>query len=369
MSFLALIARNLIRQRTRTLLTVAGIGIGITTVVALGSITQGMKAMSEELLRAGGADFMVAQKGSADLSFSAVSVREWRAVEAEPGVARAWGVLMHYSRVGSNPFFITFGLRVADMPGAVPRLEQGSLPRKAHELALGARAANALRLGTGDSITVERTAFRITGIYKSGSLIEDGGAYAPLSAVQTLARRPDVVTVVYVKVAPGTDGEALANRIERRLPQLTAISRLADFNKVDQGLRILDAGNLAISLLAVVIGAIGVMNTMVMSVFERTREIGILRAVGWRSRRIMRMVVGESLVLCTLAAAVGMGLGVAATRAVLLIPAVSSFLEPQYPFSVFVRALLIALGVGLAGALYPAYRAVRLSPMAALRYE
>jgi ABC-type antimicrobial peptide transport system permease subunit len=60
---------------------------------------------------------------------------------------------------------------------------------------------------------------------------------------------------------------------------------------------------------------------------------------------------------------------VAATRAVLLIPAVSSFLEPQYPFSVFVRALLIALGVGLAGALYPAYRAVRLSPMAALRYE
>ncbi len=64
MSFLALIARNLIRQRTRTLLTVAGIGIGITTVVALGSITQGMKATSEDLLRAGGADFMVAQKGA-----------------------------------------------------------------------------------------------------------------------------------------------------------------------------------------------------------------------------------------------------------------------------------------------------------------
>src|SRR3990170_2789624 len=369
MSFLSLIARNLVRQRTRTLLTVLGIGIGITTVVALGSITQGMKAMSEEVLRSGGADFMVAQKGAADLSFSAVSVREWRAVEGEPGVARAWGVLMHYSRVGSNPFFITFGLRVADMPAVVPRLEQGSLPRNAHELALGARAASALRLGIGDSITVDRTAFRITGLYKSDSLIEDGGAYAPLSAVQPLARRPDVVTVVYVKVTPGTDREALAARIEQRLPQLAAISTLADFNKVDQGLRILDAGNLAISLLAVVIGAIGVMNTMTMSVFERTREIGILRAIGWRGRRIMRLIVGESLVLCTIAAVLGMGLGVAATRAVTLIPAVSSFLEPQYPVDLFVRALLIAVGVGLAGALYPAYRAVRLSPMGALRYE
>lgn len=369
MSFLSLIARNLVRQRTRTLLTVLGIGIGITTVVALGSITQGMKAMSEQLLRAGGADFMVAQKGSADLSFSAVSEREWHAVEGEPGVARAWGVLMHYSRVGSNPFFITFGLRVADMPGVVPRLEQGSLPRNAHELALGARAANALRLGVGDSITVERTSFRITGIYKSDSLIENGGAYAPLSAVQALARRPDVVTVVYVTVAHGASAGDVAARIEEGSPQLTAIVDLADIDKVDQGLRILAAGNLAISLLAVVIGAIGVMNTMTMSVFERTREIGILRAIGWRSRRIMRLIVGESLVLCTIAAALGMGFGVAATRAVTLIPAVSSFLEPQYPVEVFVRALLIAVGVGLAGALYPAYRAVRLSPMGALRYE
>ncbi len=75
MSFLSLIARNLVRQRTRTLLTVLGIGIGITTVVALGSITQGMKATSEDLLRVGGADFMVAQKGAADLSFSTISSR------------------------------------------------------------------------------------------------------------------------------------------------------------------------------------------------------------------------------------------------------------------------------------------------------
>jgi len=369
MSFLALIARNLVRQRTRTLLTVLGIGIGITTVVALGSITQGMKATSEDLLRSGGADFMVAQKGAADLSFSTISLRDWRAVEQEPGIERAWGVLMHVSRVGSNPFFFTSGLRPEDMPAVVPKLEAGRLPRGPRELALGAGAAGSLDVGLGGTVTIDRTAFRVSGIYRSGSLLENGGAYAPLATVQTIARKPDVVTVVYVEVARGASTRDVAARIEEGSPQLTAIVELGDINKVDQGLRILDAGNLAISLLAVVIGAIGVMNTMTMSVFERTREIGILRAIGWRSRRIMRLIVGESLVLCTIAAALGMGLGIAATRAVTLIPAVSSFLEPQYPVDLFVRALLIAVGVGLAGALYPAYRAVRLSPMGALRYE
>lgn len=173
MSFLSLIARNLVRQRTRALLTVLGIGIGSTTVVALGSITQGMKATSEDLLRAGGADFMVAQKGAADLSFSTISLRDWRAVELEPGIERAWGVLMHVSRVGSNPVFFTYGLHPEDMPAAVPKLDAGTLPRGPRELALGAGAADSLDVGLGGTVTIDRTAFRVSGIYRSGSLLEE----------------------------------------------------------------------------------------------------------------------------------------------------------------------------------------------------
>jgi len=161
----------------------------------------------------------------------------------------------------------------------------------------------------------------------------------------------------------------VAQAIERDFPNLSTISDVGEYGKVDQGVQFLDAANLAISILAVGIGAIGVMNTMVMSVFERTREIGILRAVGWSGQRILRMIIGESLLLCVVAAAVGTALGVLATRAILLIELIRNLLEPQYTLDVFVRALVVAVVVALAGAAYPAFRAVRLTPMEALRYE
>jgi putative ABC transport system permease protein len=111
------------------------------------------------------------------------------------------------------------------------------------------------------------------------------------------------------------------------------------------------------------------MNTMIMAVFERTREFGILRAVGWRSSQIMRLVLTEALFLCLVAALIGTALGVLATRGIMLIDAVQGLLQPTYSLDVFVRAVVIASAVGLVGAFYPAYRAVRLSPMEALRHE
>src|SRR3990172_10644384 len=105
MTFAALIFKNLFRQPVRTGLTVLGISLGITTVVALGVVTNSLKSASSELLRLGGADFMVAQEGAADLSFSIVSQDDVRALSQRPAVERVEGILFHIARVGSNPFF------------------------------------------------------------------------------------------------------------------------------------------------------------------------------------------------------------------------------------------------------------------------
>jgi putative ABC transport system permease protein len=371
MSFLSLVSRNLFRQRMRSVLTVVGISVGITIVVALGSITGGVRQTVGGWLRLGDSDFVVARKGSADFSFSTVSEDEWRQLEGMDGVERAMGALVRVTRHGSNPYFILIGVRPSNLAQAPPELVSGRLPRQGStdEVILGSRAAAGDDAAPGSAVTIDEERFLVVGVYRSDDVMTDSGAYAPLETVREIARTPGVVTGVWVKASPGTDAAALASTVEERFPTLVAVSGVNDFGKVDQGIAIMDALNLAVSTLAVVLGAIAVMNTMIMAVFERTREFGILRAVGWRGSRIMRLVLTEALLLCLVAAVVGTALGVLATRGVMLIEAVQGFLEPTYTLDVFLRAVVIAFAVGLVGAVYPAYRAVRLSPMEALRHE
>ena len=371
MSFTSLVFRNLFRQRMRTTLTVVGIGVGITIVVALGAMTGGLRETVGGWLRIGGADFVVARKGSADFSFSTVSDQEWSQLDAIDGVQRSTGALIRVTRHGGNPYFILIGVRPKDLAEAPPELLSGRLPRpgSSHELILGSRAAASDDVAPGSTVTIDEERFRVVGIYRSEDVMTDSGAYAPLRTVRDIARTPGIVTGVWVETEPGTDAAAVASAVERRFPTLVTVSGVGEFGKVDQGIALMDALDLAVTVLAVGLGAIAVMNTMIMAVFERTREFGILRAVGWRGSRIMRLVVTEAIFLCLVAAIVGIVFGVLATRGVMQIEAVQGLLDPRYSMDVFVRAVLIGAGVGLAGALYPAYRAVRLSPMEALRHE
>jgi putative ABC transport system permease protein len=370
MTFAALILKNLFRQKVRTLLTVLGIAVGITTVVALGVVTEGMKQTSGELIRTGDADFMVAQDGAADFSFSTVQEEEWARIARRPDVAVAVGVLYNFAAVGSNAFFPEMGVRPDQLRGIIGRPRAGRLLSGApDEVVLGAGAASALRASVGSHVRLGGGKRLVVGIFRSHSTYENSGGYLPLRTVQRFAGKPGTVTAVYVKVTPGEDPERVASSIERTEPTLATIADVGEYGKVDQGMTVIDAVQLAITLLAVGLGAIGVTNTMVMSVFERTREIGILRAVGWSRRRILGSVFGESIALCAVATVLGLVLGVAASQAIMLVPSISSFLTPVYAPTVFIRAVAIALLVGLVGAAYPAIRATRLTPMEALRHE
>ena len=123
-----------------------------------------------------------------------------------------------------------------------------------------------------------------------------------------------------------------------------------------------------ISLVSVAVGGLGVLNTLLMSVSERTREIGTLRAVGWSQGRVLRLILGEGLVTSILGGFGGSLLGVVGAELLMkLVP--QGILEPLYGPRIFARAMIVAVLLGLLGALYPAWRASRLAPAEALRYE
>jgi ABC-type antimicrobial peptide transport system permease subunit len=118
-----------------------------------------------------------------------------------------------------------------------------------------------------------------------------------------------------------------------------------------------------------VVGGIVMMNAMLMTVFERTQEIGVLRALGWKRRRIIRMVLAESLALSLVSSIVGVALGATLNYLFMLEPSMGRFLVPVYSPGVFLQVVALALVLGGVGGFYPAWRAAGLRPVEALRYE
>jgi putative ABC transport system permease protein len=124
-----------------------------------------------------------------------------------------------------------------------------------------------------------------------------------------------------------------------------------------------------IAVMALVVGGLGMTNTMVMSVLERTREIGVLRALGWRKRHVLWMIVRESVALSMLGSAAGIAAGVALGYLLNLLPFMRGFIRMTYSVDLFAQALVTALVLGIVGGVYPAWRAAGLQPVEALRYE
>jgi putative ABC transport system permease protein len=123
------------------------------------------------------------------------------------------------------------------------------------------------------------------------------------------------------------------------------------------------------SSIALLIGILGIANTMAMSVFERTREIGVLRALGWNSRRVLLLIQLEAAALGTAGGLLGILFGWLALRLLAHLPQTASIVSTSFPPLILAEALAIAIAAGLLAGFLPAWRGARLSPVEALRYE
>ena len=369
MSFLKFILKNPFRRKNSAILAIVGIAIGIIVIVALGGITDGLVNSFEDTIHAGGADFSISGKETGDSAYGTNTIdANWTDKIANvTGVEEAYPIYVVLTSVGDDYMNTLIGIDPNGTTLADISMKEGRIFKdNASEAILGEIYADDNEYKVGDAIKIDGEEFEIVGIYETGDQNMAGGVFTSISKVGDLMDDDDSISNIYVKVKKGEDPQAVADRIDKMYgDDIATITSVMEMQQMGDMLNMLQASTWAISLLAIVVGGLGIINTMLMSVFERTREIGVLKAVGWSNKKILTMIVGESLVITIVSAIIGSIIGFAACT--LLGPQMG--ITPLFTPKIFIQAFGIAIVVGIIGGLYPAIKAVKLPPTEALRYE
>lgn len=376
MSFIGFVFKSLMRRPFRTFLTLTALATAIGSVMALVGVADGFANSFRGVYESHSVDVVVSREGSADRLSSSIPDEFTGAIANVEGVARAAGVLLETLSIEDQQIygipamglrldgwlFAEYGLRPPnqDLSGDVPE-----------SIYLGKNLADRMESKVGDVVLIFDESFRVGGTFESGSIWENGSMILSLPALQRLTGREGQLTYINVLLDESVQRDqvdAVKERLEAVDPKILALPT-DEFVETDRRMQMASSMAWMTSAIALLVGAIGTLNTMMTSVLERTGEIGVLRAIGWPTRRVALIVLLESVILALFATLLG-GIGAAVLLwALSATDTTAGMLQPSLAPSVWLRGAIIGLGIGVVGALLPAYRATRLHPTEALRHQ
>jgi len=393
---------------TRTILTMLGIIIGVASVIALLAYGNGVVAKSLAALEANGTNLVTVQganqrtAGVATGNQSQTLTLEDAVALAQPGtIPDAAAISPELGRGGRinvgtvNTFGETLGVwpSYQDVhsynPVAGNFISDQDVTSNARVIALGANIATALFPGSdpiGKTVRLNNNAFQVIGVMETkggnsrGSL--DNQVYVPITTALTVLtggrQQPtgaghNIDTIAVKATSPGSVDKAIGelndalfaqHRIKNGQPDWQVVNQADQLQAAQDTQKTYQIFLFVIASISLLVGGIGIMNIMLVSVTERTREIGIRKAIGAKKRDILTQFITESVVMSLLGALTGVALGVLASYLV------GRFYQPTL---VSVQSIFIAVGFAVATGLffgvYPAQRAASLKPIDALRYE
>jgi putative ABC transport system permease protein len=370
MIFFKLIVTNLSRHRIRSFISVAGIAFSVAAMLTVVTILQGAIGMFSGILSSD-SQIIVFERDVSDLFFSSVPAAAAAQMAAWPMVQHADPVLFGIVSSAGHPIITCFGVTAADARIAKATWiagDRGSFAQHGDGVVLGERAAEFLAATVGSQVQIGHGSFHVIGILKTSNGFEDGGVFMPLGSAQSFFHKEGSSSVMTVKLRNREDAAAFKSRVKASYPNLIALED-AEFNRSYSQFRILKATAWAVGGCGLLLGGLGVANTMIMSVFTRIREIAILRVNGFSRVQIGGIIFGESAVVAGFGAMAGLTVGVGFLFALKLIPALHGYVDVTLQPAVMLLVLVLALLTGVAGALYPAIYAMRIRAVEALRFE
>ena len=373
LSFTGFAWKNLRRRRLRTLLTLVGITMGIGAFVALVGFSRAFEHEWMRLYTSSGTDIAVVETNFMNTSLDeSIGPR----IGAVPDVAVAVPMIFNLLDLTPDVNALVYGWRADSYELDSLTLLSGRRFRDGQpEVILGKNLADDLKKSPGDSLPIQGTNFTVTGVFHGGTALEEGAVIMPLDQLQMVSSMQGKVTAFHVRLRPVPAGEAYDRYVKRAEAEIEAAvpgvhaDPAADRAANNQLVALAHSVAWGTSSIALLIGILGIANTMAMSVFERTREIGILRALGWKGRHVILLILTEAAALGLAGGFLGIAAGWTALRVLSAMPQTASIVSASVAPLHLAESLLIAIAAGLVAGAYPAWRAARLSPVEAIRYE
>jgi putative ABC transport system permease protein len=384
--------KNLLRKKTRTLLTLVGIMLSTWVLVSLFGFNRGYEAALNRDIENMGYQLMVMAKGcpyeAATMMLQGGKGLRYMEqsmvgeITREPEVDRVTPILMQAyfdpNKGESGGIAGFYGVDPASYPAMKPffRFRKGGWFRDsaANEVVMGYEAAELEQREVGDLTMVpeKNVQLKVVGILERTGSQDDGTVFVPLKTLQRISQT-DQITTIGIKVKKDADLE----KLENKLYQLKDV-QVVSFSQVKQTImKLISTARvmvLSIAVVAVLIAMVGVVNTVLMSVLERRQEIGILKTMGAMPGDIFRLVWTETLILCSLGGAAGIGFALVFARgtdllARRILPYAPSGGLVAIDLRLALLALAIIVSVGLLSGLYPAWQAGRIRPLESIRGE
>lgn len=369
--------KNIFRQKTRTALTITGILIGIGTVVALGSISEGIYSMITEEMQFLGGTIMVYSKGSSGFmtGFEGSEITEENVEEFEDfsGVKEVVPYVMRIGeiKIGQGPTSMIFGIAPKDIDFFKSRgteldsgreIEEGDT----YQAIIGYKYAEENSLEVGDSIELKKNSFEIVGIIEEINSDIDNSIIIPVDTMMNIYNM-DNYKSLFIVPEDVTKIDVVAEDLKSSFDDFEFTTSTDIINQMASIVDTIRFFTIGISSIAAVVGGLGVMNTMIMSVLERRREIGIMKAIGATNKYILTQILIESVMISLIGGLIGILIGGLGSYSLRFVSA--GLARTEVTINLVVGSLLFAISLGLIGGLYPAWKASKLDPIEAIRYE
>jgi putative ABC transport system permease protein len=383
MWFLTLVFKNVFKRKVRSALTCTGIAFAICAVVTMVGMAVGFEKAFSGTYEKHGVDIIVSRANSPQRLAGQLDEKLIQRLRELPGIDHIEPFLCDVTTFDESNIAIVYilgWLPEGTMMTENLRLTAGRhmLPTDKHATLLGPEVALSLGKKVGDTIEMYGTEFTVIGTFEGTNMVENTTALVSLRDLQQLLGVPQRVTFFLIRTEKQSQSQESVKDVCERINALkddkgktlglTALPT-QDHARSHIELQVVRGMAWSTSFIALLIGIIGVLNTLMISVAERTSEIGTLRAVGWRKRRIVRMIVSESLVLYCIGAPLGILLSLALTAVLSRMEGTSNFIPGVVGYDIMAEGCALAFVASLVGSLYPAVRAARLLPTEALHHE